>query len=143
MDNEYTSPLVWEIPTGVGADTSASMEDRVAHYLANHGNQEHPKLETVEMIIGCHDMLLDVGGQPSYLIVEEDGIDNTVEKLTQEVVDQSPSVFILETKECSNKLGTTCRATGRLIKTGSKAWFISHFGLVDFDYGVEIGLVVK
>ena len=70
MDNEYTSPLTWELPTGTGADTSASMEDRVAHYLANHTNRYTPKRSTVEMIIGSHDLLLSVGGQPSYLILE-------------------------------------------------------------------------
>lgn len=71
MDNEYTSPLTWELPTGTGADTSASMKDRVAHYLANHTNKYTPKdKDVVEMIIGCHDMLLDMGGQPSYLILE-------------------------------------------------------------------------
>jgi hypothetical protein len=75
MDNEYTSPLTWELPTKLGADTSASLEDRVAHYLANHTNKHTPTLETVEMIIGCHDMLLSIGGQPSYLIVEADGIE--------------------------------------------------------------------
>lgn len=71
MDNEYTSPLTWELPKGVGADTSADMEDRINHYLANHTNVFQPKdKEVVKMIIGCHDMLLDMGGAPSYLIVE-------------------------------------------------------------------------
>ena len=71
MDNNYISPLTWELPKGIGADTSASMEDRVSHYLANHTNKYTPKDEkVVEMVIGCHDMLLSVGGQPSYLILE-------------------------------------------------------------------------
>ena len=75
MDNEYKSPLVWELPTKLGADTSASLEDRVAHYLANHTNPNTPTLETVEMIIGSHDLLLSVGGDPCRLIVEADGIE--------------------------------------------------------------------
>lgn len=71
MDNEYKSPLTWELPTGTGADINASMQDRVDHYLANHTNKYTPKNNSVvEMIIGCHDMLLCVGGQPSYLILE-------------------------------------------------------------------------
>lgn len=70
-NNEHTSPLTWELPTGVGADTSASMEDRVKHYLANHTNKYQPKdNKVVEAIIGCHDMLLHLGGDPSYLILE-------------------------------------------------------------------------
>ena len=71
MDNEYKSPLTWELPTGTGADTSASMSDRVNHYLANHTNKYQPKdNKVVEAIIGCHDMLLGMGGQPSYLILD-------------------------------------------------------------------------
>jgi len=74
-NNEYKSPLVWELPTGVGADTSASMEDRVSHYLANHTNKHTPTLETVKLIMGSHDLLLEVGGDPCRLIVEADGIE--------------------------------------------------------------------
>ena len=74
-NNEYTSPLTWELPTGVGADTSASLEDRVAHYLANHTNPNTPTLETVGLIMGSHDLLLEVGGDPCRLIVEAEGIE--------------------------------------------------------------------
>jgi hypothetical protein len=74
MDN-YISPLTWELPVGVGADTSATMEDRINHYLVNHTNPNTPTLETVEQIIGSHDLLLEVGGDPCRLIVEADGIE--------------------------------------------------------------------
>lgn len=71
MDNLLT----WELPTGIGADTSASMEDRVAHYLANHTNKHTPTLETVKLIFASHDLLLGMGGDPCRLIVEADGIE--------------------------------------------------------------------
>ena len=134
MDNLLT----WELPTGTGADTSVSMEDRVAHYLANHTNKHTPTLETVKQIMGSHDLLLEVGGDPCRLIVEADGIAPDTDKLTWEVVNYSPTVSKLV-----SKIDTTCNATGQSISAGESIWFIARWGVVSEAYGDSFGLVEK
>ena len=138
MDNEYTSPLTWELPTELGADTLALLEDRINHYFANHTNKHTPTLETVKLIMGSHDLLLEVGGDPCRLIVEADGIAPDTDKLTWEVLKHSPTVSKLV-----SKIDTTCNATGQPIVAGETVWFIGRWGVVNERYGNLVGLVEK